>query len=314
MIDKNSKIFLAGHNGFVGKNLLKDLRNKNYSNILTAERNKLNLLEQYAVSSFLKQHKPDYVIICAAKVGGILPNSQKPAEFFYENLQIQANLIHGAYLAGITNLIFLASSCIFPRNCQQPIKEEYLYSGQFEPTNYGYAVAKSAGVTMCKAYNEQYNVNYKSLNPCNLYGIGDNFTDSGHALAAILRKCHLAKVNRKSYITLWGTGVALREWLFVKDFADIIEKIMSRNDITESFINVGVGKEISILDLTKLIQKIIGYECEIKFDNSVPDGMLRKTLDLSIIEQHQIKAQTKLEEGIKQTYQWFLDNIAEEFN
>ena len=310
MIDKKFKIYIAGHRGFVGNALFSDMKNKGYNNLITKTKSELNLLNQTAVLKFFEEEKPEYVILCAARVGGILPNSTRPAEFLYENLQIQANVIHSAYISGVKKLIFLGSSCIYPRNCPQPMKEEYLFTGDFEPTNYGYGVAKATGIKMCQAYRDQYGVNFISLNPSNLYGPGDNFDEkSSHALAAIIRKCHIAKINNHKEIPLWGSGSAFREWLFIEDLADIIEKILNRDDIKESLLNVGYGNDLNMLDLTKTILKVLDYDCSIKLDPSKPDGMPRKLLDSSKMQNYSLKANTNLEDGIRKTYEWFLKNV-----
>jgi len=309
MINKESKIYIAGHRGFVGNALLQNLQQKEYTNLLIRTRSELDLLNQADTLKFLQEQKPDCVVLCAAKVGGILPNSTKPAEFIYENLQIQNNIIHGSYLSGVKKLIFLASSCAFPRHAPQPMKEEYLFQGDFEPTNFGYGVAKAAGIKMCEAYNKQYNTNYISLNPSNLYGIGDNFDEkTSHAMASLIRKVHIAKSNNDDHIILWGTGTACREWLFIEDLADIIENFINRNDIKESLINTGYGKDLTMLDMAKTVMKALDYECEIKFDTSKPDGMPRKLVDSSIMHSYGIKAQTNLEDGIRKTYKWFIEN------
>ncbi len=309
MINQNSKIFIAGHRGFVGNALLKNLQQKNYQNLITKTRNELDLLDQKQVADFFKTEKPECVILCAAKVGGILPNSTKPAEFLYENLQIQNNVIHQAYLNGVKKLIFLASSCIYPRNSIQPMKEEYLFEGDFEPTNYGYAVAKAAGVKMCQAYNEQYKTNFISLNPSNLYGPGDEFDPSeSHVLAALLRKVHIAKTNNDKSLTIWGDGSAYREWLFIDDLAEIIAQVMQRDDIGESLLNIGSGEDLTILNLVKTILKALDYDCEIEFDTSKPNGMPRKLLDVSLMHKNGLRSTTKLDDGIKKTYEWFLKN------
>ncbi len=309
MINKNSRIFIAGHRGFVGNAILQNLEKKGFDNLITKTRNELDLLNQAAVQDFFAKEKPQYVILCAAKVGGILPNSTKPAEFLYENLQIQNNVIQSAYLSGVQKLIFLASSCIYPRNSTQPMKEEYLFEGDFEPTNYGYGVAKAAGVKMCQAYNQQYKTNFISLNPSNLYGPRDNFDPTeSHVLAALIRKVHLAKANNDSSLTIWGDGSAYREWLFIEDLAEIITQILERDDIKESLLNIGSGEDLTILNLVKTILKILDYQCEIKFDNSKPNGMPRKLLDVSKMHKYGLQSTTKLEGGIRKTYEWFLKN------
>jgi len=310
MLDKNSKIYIPGHKGFVGSRLLLNLQGNSFTKLITRSRKELDLFNQKAVTDFFEAEKPDCVILCAAKVGGILPNSTKPAEFLYENLQIQNNIIHQAYRTGVKKLIFLASSCVYPRNCPQPMKEEYLFQGDFEPTNYGYAVAKAAGIKMCQAYNEQYGTNFVAINPSNLYGPGDHFGEDAHALASIIRKAHIAKTNNDNTIPLWGTGIACREWLFVDDLADIIRQIMLSENISENFLNVGYGQDLNMLELTKTILKVVGHEARIELDSSKPDGMPRKLVDTSKMSKYNLKASTDLEEGIAKTYKWFLENAA----
>jgi len=308
MISKNSSIFIAGHKGFVGNAVLERLRFLGYKNIIIKNKTELNLLDQSEVNSFFTTTTIDYVILCAAKVGGIAANIKNPASFLYENLQIQNNVIHASYLTKVKKLIFLASSCIYPRNCLQPMKEEYLLQGDFEPTNYGYAMAKAAGVKMCQAYNEQYNANFLAINPSNLYGVGDNFDpETSHAMAALIRKVVTAKQNGDDSIILWGDGSAMREWLYIEDLAEIIVEILEKN-ISGNMINVGTGKDISMLDLINLIAKIVDYKGEVVLDPSKPNGMPRKVMQIDKMLNLGIKSKTDLVTGIRKTYDWYLRN------
>jgi len=306
MITKDSNIFIAGHKGFVGNALYQKLTHLGYKNLITRNRDELDLLDQKQVEEFFKNTAIDCVVLCAAKVGGIAANIKNPAQFLYENLQIQNNIIHNSYKNNISKLIFLASSCIYPRNCPQPMKEEYLFQGDFEPTNYGYAVAKASGVKMCQAYNEQYNTNYVAINPSNLYGVGDNFDPkTSHAMAALIKKVSDAKKSNAKEVILWGNGTAKREWLYIEDLAEIIVETLNI-DTQENMINIGTGKDISMLDLIQTIAKIIGYEGDIVLDESKPNGMPRKVMDISRMSQYSLKAKTKLEDGIKKTIIWYL--------
>ncbi len=300
-----TKIFIAGHKGFVGSALLKKMQTDYpQSQIITRNRAELDLLNQQAVFDFLKQKKPDLVVVAAAKVGGIMANMTHQADFLYQNLQIQNNLIHGSFLAGVNKLLFLGSSCIYPRNCSQPMKEEYLMTGDVEPTNYGYAVAKIAGLKMCQAYKEQYGCNFFGIQPTNLYGPGDSFDENhSHAMAGIMRKMHDAKVRGDKTYTLWGTGTAMREWLYIDDMIDAIMFILKKN-ITE-LVNIGVGQDISIIDLANKIAKIIDFKGNISLDTSKPDGMPKKLLDVSKMSSHGWFAKTDIEKGIINTYNWF---------
>ena len=309
MIQLNSKIYIAGHRGFIGSTILSYLLQLGYTNLLVRTKAELDLLDQKAVHDFLQHEKPEYVILCAAKVGGILVNSQYQAEFLYQNLQIQTNVIHNSYLVGVKKLIFLASSCIYPTQCPQPMKEEYLYTGQFESTNYGYAVAKAAGVTMCRAYNEQYDTNYITVFPSNLYGPNDNFDlISSHALPALMRKIHEAKINNTGYINIWGSGKPMREWTYSVDIARIVERILVSADINKSILNIGTGTDISMVDLAKTIMDVVGYQCEIRLDSSKPDGMMRKVMDVSGARNLGLEVKTNLRDGLKMTYDWFVSN------
>jgi len=308
MMEKNAKIYVAGHRGLVGSAIVRALKAQGYENIITRTHKELDLIDQKAVAEFFQKEKPDYVFQAAAKVGGILANSRYKAEFIYQNLQIQNNIIHNSYLNGVKKLLFLGSSCIYPKLCPQPIKEEYLLSGYLEETNDAYAIAKITGLMMCRSYNAQYGTNYISAMPTNLYGINDNFNpETSHVLPALIRKFHEAKVNKSPTVTVWGTGKVLREFLFVDDLADALVFMM--NNYTDNIhANVGTGEDISIAQLADIVKKVIGYEGEIVYDSSKPDGTPRKLLDMSKLHGMGWKAKTSLEEGIKKTYQWVLDN------
>ena len=273
MLSKKLKIFVAGHRGMVGSSICKKLKQNGYSNLLTSDKNKLNLLNQTNVYKYLKKKKPDLVIIAAAKVGGIIANYKYKDKFLYENLQIQNNLIHGSYLANIKNLIFLGSSCVYPRNCKQPMKEEYLLSGKLEETNDAYAIAKIAGIHMCANYSKSYKLNYKSLMPPNMYGPGDNYnSQNSHFFPALIKKITIAKRKNKKHIVLWGTGNAKRELMFVEDFADALIYFMDKR-VKEPFLNIGTGKSYSIQWFAKFLMKKIGVKLKIKYDKKKPDGM-----------------------------------------
>ncbi len=308
MLSKKTKIFLAGHKGMVGSSILKKLRENGYSNLLLADKNKLNLLDQRKVYDYLKKKKPKLVIIAAAKVGGILANSNFKEKFLYENLQIKNNLIHGSYLAKVKNLIFLGSSCIYPRNCKQPMNEKYLLSGKLEETNDAYAIAKIAGIYMCKNYSKTYNLNYKCLMPPNMYGPGDNYNlRNSHFFSALLRKIHIAKTKNKKKIVLWGSGNAKRELMFVDDFADSVIFFMSKK-IKEPFLNIGTGKSYSIKWFAEFLMKKIGVKLKIKYDKSKPDGMPKKCLDISLARKYGWRSSVNFDEGFYITYKDFQKN------
>jgi GDP-L-fucose synthase len=300
------KIFLAGHNGLVGSAILRNLKKKNKYSILTIERKNLDLLDQKKVFYFLKKHKPNAVIIAAAKVGGILANQNYGGEFIYENLQIQNNLIHGSFSNGIKNLIFLGSSCIYPKNCKQPIKESYLLSGKLEETNEPYAVAKIAGVKMCEAYNKQFGTNYKCLMPTNTYGPNDNYNlSNSHFFPALIHKAHLCKIKKKKYIKIWGSGKPLRELIYVDDLADAC--IYFLNKKTEhTLINIGSGKDYSVKYYASFVLKKLNLEIPIKFDRSKPDGVKRKLLDITLAKKYGWKPKVSLSDGFDKTYLEFL--------
>ena len=308
MLSKKTKIFLAGHKGMVGSSILKKLKKSGYKNILLADKKKLNLLNQSKVYKYLKKNKPKLVIIAAAKVGGILANSKYKDKFLFENLQIQNNLIHGSYLAKVKNLIFLGSSCIYPRNCKQPMKEKYLLSGKLEETNDAYAIAKIAGIYMCANYSKNYDLNYKSLMPPNMYGPGDNYNlQNSHFFSALINKITIAKKKNKKHITLWGTGNAKRELMFVDDFADALIFFINKR-IKEPFLNIGTGRSMKIKSYAKLLMKKIGIKLKIKFDKSKPDGMPKKCLDISLARKYGWKPKSNFDKGFNITYTDFQNN------
>ncbi len=304
--DKHSKVYIAGHKGLVGSAIYRKLKAEGYQNIITRTSRELDLRNQEAVATFFAQEKPEYVFLVAAKVGGILANNTFPADFIYDNLMIQCNIIHQAYLNGVKKLLFLGSSCIYPKFAPQPIREEYLLTGELEPTNEPYAIAKIAGIKMCQSYNRQYNTNFIAVMPTNLYGPGDNFDlETSHVLPALIRKFHEAKVNNRRYVELWGTGTPRREFLFVDDLADACVFLMKTYNSSD-IINIGTGEDLTIAELADLVSKIVDYKGEIKWDNTKPDGTPRKLLDVSKINALGWKAKTGLEEGIRLIYNWYI--------
>jgi len=308
-MDKTAKIFVAGHRGMVGSAIMRELQNQGYENIITKTRLELDLIDQKAVRDFFVQEKPEYVFLSAAKVGGIEANRTQQGAFTYENLQIQNNIIHNSYLNDVKRLVFLGSSCIYPRMAPQPIKEEYLLTGALEPTNYGYAIAKIAGVKMCEAYRDQYGCDFIALMPTNLYGINDNFDLNGsHVLPALLRKFHEAKIAKKPVVEVWGSGTPMREFLYVDDLAKACVFAMNNKKVA-GLTNIGTGADVTIAELAKLIKKIIGYNGEIKFDATKPDGTPRKCMDVSKINALGWRAEISLEEGIAKVYQWYLESV-----
>jgi GDP-L-fucose synthase len=313
-MQKNSKIFVAGGSGMVGSAILRQLKKDGYQNIIIKTRAELDLLDQKAVNDFFKQEKPEYVFLAAAKVGGIEANNSNPAEFIYENLQIQSNIIHNAYLQSVRRLLFLGSSCIYPNLAPQPLKEEYLLSGALEKTNQSYAVAKIAGIKMCEAYQKQYGCDFVPVMPTNLYGINDNFDlATSHVLPALLRKFHEAKINEAPQVEVWGTGNPRREFLFVDDLAEACVFTMNNKNIT-ALINIGTGSDLTIKELAEIIKKIIGYKGEIKFNTKKPDGTPRKVLDVSKINHYGWKAKTELEAGIAMVDEWYTKSSYCKFN
>ena len=313
----DEKIYVAGHLGMVGSAIVTKLSQKGFLNIDVRTRAELDLSNQKDVHNFLKEESPDYVVIAAAKVGGIHANNHYPAEFIYQNLMIETNLIHGSYLAGVNNLLFLGSSCIYPKESIQPIQEEYLLNGILEPTNEPYAISKIAGIKLCESYNRQYGTDYRSVMPTNLYGPNDNFhSENSHVIPALIRRFHEAKVNNDPYVEVWGSGNQLRDFLHVDDMADASTYIMTLDNkiLYEiispmlSHINVGSGEEITIKDISYIIKDIVEYSGEIVFNMKMPDGTYRKLLDISKIKSLGWKPEISLQDGLRETYSWFLDN------
>jgi GDP-L-fucose synthase len=308
-LKKTTKIYIAGHRGMVGSAVWRALDKRGYTNLLGKTSTELDLRNQQAVTDFYKNEQPEIVIDAAAKVGGILANNDFPYQFLMENMQIQNNLIDSAHKLGIEKFIFLGSSCIYPKFAPQPLIEEYLLTDSLEPTNQWYAIAKITGVKACQAIRKQYNKDYVSLMPTNLYGFFDNFDlQSSHVLPAMLRKFHEAKINKHSDVTLWGSGTPMREFLFVDDMAEAVVYALE-NNLPEYLYNIGTGKDISIKELAETIQRVIGHQGNILWDESKPDGTPRKLMDVSKINEIGWKYSTELEDGIKKTYQWLLDNI-----
>ena len=308
MINKNSKIYVAGHNGLIGSAILRKLKDKGYTNIIYRSKKQLDLKSQAKVLNFLKKQKPNFIFIAAAKVGGIYANNKYKAEFIFDNLSIQSNLIHSAYLTGIKNLIFLGSSCVYPRNCKQPIKESYLLTGELEKTNDAYAIAKIAGIKMCESYNYQYKTNYKCLMPTNTFGPNDNYDSlNSHFFAALIRKSHQLKLNNKNELKLWGNGKAKREVIYVDDIADACIYFMKKK-IKETVVNIGTGNDYTIKEYAKkILSQIIPYKkILIKYDLRKPNGTPRKVLDVSLAKKYGWCSNTKLNEAILKTYHNFL--------
>ncbi len=308
MIDTNKKIYIAGHRGMVGSAIWRALEAKGYTNLIGKTSKELDLRNQTAVTEFYKTEKPEVVIDAAAKVGGILANSEYPYQFLMENMQIQNNLIDGAHQNGVEKFIFLGSSCIYPKLAPQPLKEDYLLTAPLEPTNEWYAVAKIAGVKACEAINKQFGKDFVSLMPTNLYGTNDNFDlKSSHVLPAMIRKFHEAKLNNNSPVELWGSGTPMREFLFVDDMADAVVYAFE-NKLPDNLYNIGTGEDLTIKALAELIQKTVGHTGEIKWDATKPDGTPRKLMDVSKMASAGWEATVTLEEGIKNVYHWFLEN------
>lgn len=307
---KNDKIYLAGHRGLVGSAIARALQRQGYTDLVTRSHAELDLIDQAAVREFFAQQRPRYVFLAAARVGGIHANNTYRADFIYSNLMVQANVIDAAYRNGVERLVFLGSSCIYPRDCPQPMREQHLLSGPLEHTNEPYAIAKIAGVKMCEAYNSQYGTDFVSVMPTNLYGIQDNFDlETSHVLPALMRKVHEAKVGRAKSVTVWGSGAPRREFLFVDDLADACVFVMQKAGATE-MLNIGSGYEVSIRELAEIMCEVVGFEGELEFDRTRPDGTPRKLLDSARLHALGWRAQTPLREGLKLTYQWFLEHVA----
>ena len=298
----DSRIFVAGHNGMVGSAIIRKLEQLGYTNIITMQRSKLNLLDQSEVDNFFRKIGPEYVFLAAAKVGGIKANRDLKADFIYENIMIQTNIIKSSYSYDVKKLLFLGSSCIYPKFCEQPIKEEYLMTGKLESTNDAYAIAKIAGIKMCQSYNEQYGTNFISAMPTNLYGPNDNYDlNNSHVLPAMIRKFHEAKLEGKDSVEIWGTGTPKREFLYVDDLADACVFLMNNYSGSE-IVNIGTGQDVTIAELAVGISKVVGYEGGIHFNTKMPDGTPRKLLDVSRLEKIGWKFSTSLKEGIEKTY------------
>lgn len=309
-MEKNSKIYIAGHRGMVGSAIYRKLENEGFTNIISRRSAELDLRNQQQVADFFASEKPDYVFLAAAKVGGIIANNTYRADFLYDNLQIQNNVIHSSYVNGVKKLMFLGSSCIYPKMAPQPLKEEYLLTGLLEETNEPYAIAKIAGIKMCDAYRAQYGCNYISVMPTNLYGYNDNYhPQNSHVLPALIRKFHEAKQQNAKDVTIWGTGTPKREFLFADDLADACYYLMQNYD-EGGLVNVGTGEDLSIKDLALLVKNIVGYDGEINFDTSKPDGTPRKLMDVSKLHSKGWKHTINLQTGIKLAYNDFLKKYA----
>jgi len=316
ILTSHARIYVAGHRGLVGSALMRKLQAQGFTNLITRTHSELDLTDQRAVHDFFAAHKPEYVFLAAAKVGGILANNNYPAEFIHQNLAIQTNIIHEAWRAGVKRLLFLGSSCIYPRDCPQPMKEDYLLTGPLESTNRPYAVAKIAGIEMCWAYNRQYDTRYLAVMPTNLYGPGDNFDlRNSHVLPALIRKMHEAKQAKDPTVTVWGTGQPRREFLHSDDMADACVYLMTLPEEqytslltphTAPLINIGCGEDITIHDLAQLVKEVVGYQGELVFDTSKPDGTPRKLLDVSRLSALGWRPRLGLKEGISDAYRWYL--------
>tara|TARA_B100001123_G_C15321324_1_gene1027996 strand:- start:1137 stop:2081 length:945 start_codon:yes stop_codon:yes gene_type:complete len=307
-LNKKSRIFLAGHNGMVGSAILRYFKKQKYKNILIRNKKELNLLDQTKTQQYLKKIKPDFVIIAAARVGGILANQEYKANFIYENLMIQTNLIHAAYLTGVKKLIFLGSSCIYPKHSKQPIKEEYLLSGKLEPTNDAYAIAKIAGLKMCQSYNKQYKLNYICLMPTNLYGPNDNYDEKkSHFFPALIKKIFTAKIKNQKYLKVWGNGKPKRELMYVDDLAYACEFFLKKNT-KDALVNIGTGQEKTIEEFCYFIMKKLNCKLNIQFDRSKPNGTPRKILDCKLAHRYGWKHKISLDKGFDFTFQNFLEN------
>ena len=308
----HSKIYLAGHRGMAGSAIHRNLEARGYTNLITRTHSELDLTNQRAVNDVFEAERPGYVFLAAAKVGGILANSTYPAEFIFENIMIEANVIHAAYTYDVKKLLFLGSSCIFHRLAQQPLKEEYLLTGELEVTNEAYSVAKIAGIRMCKHYNQQYGTNFISVMPTNLFGPGDNYDlETSHVMAALIRKFHKAKIGNEPQVVMWGTGAPRREFMHVDDMADACVYLMENYDASDigEFVNIGVGEDLTIRELAELIGKIVGYGGEIVYDTTKPDGTPQKLLDVSKLHGLGWEAKISLRDGIKQAYEWYVGHL-----
>lgn len=312
MIDNNAKIYVAGHAGLVGSALVRELKKNGYHEIITKTREELDLTNQQQVQDFFEKEKPEYVFLAAAKVGGILANDKYSADFIRDNLIIETNIIDSAYKNGVKKLLFLGSACVYPKVTPQPIKEEYLLTGELESTNKAYALAKIAGIVMCQSYHKQYRANFISVMPTNLYGEGDNFDlQNSHVIPAMIRKFHEAKESGVDKVVLWGSGSPTREFLYVDDLASACLFLMNNYNDSE-IINIGVGKDLSILDLAKLVKEAVGYKGEIVWDTSRPDGTPKRLLDVSKIKALGWNPEISLTDGLQKTYKWYKENLSHE--
>ncbi|WP_242269630.1 GDP-L-fucose synthase [Bacillus cereus group sp. BfR-BA-01408] len=310
-MDKSSKIYIAGHRGLVGSAILRKLETQGYTNLVYKTSKELDLRDPRQVEEFFQAEKIEYVFLAAAKVGGIVANNQYPADFIRDNLMIQTNVIDSAYRSGVEKLLFLGSTCIYPKLAPQPLKEEYLLTGELEPTNEPYALAKIAGIKMCESYNRQYGTKYISAMPTNLYGENDNFDlHTSHVLPALIRKFHEAKENNDEFVEVWGTGTPLREFLYSDDLADACVYLMNNYEGNE-IVNIGVGEDLSIKELAEKVKATVGFTGELRFDTSKPDGTPRKLVDVTKINALGWKATTSLDEGLKKAYDWFLQTEKE---
>ena len=306
-MNKQAKIYIAGHRGMVGSAIVRCLSAAGYSNVLTRTHADLDLTDQGSVTQFLMQEKPDYIFLAAAKVGGIQANNTQRAEFIYQNLMMEANIVHAAWQAGVQRLLFLGSSCIYPRDCPQPIKEEYLLTGPLEPTNEPYAIAKIAGIKLCENYNRQYGTQYVSAMPTNLYGPNDNYDlNNSHVLPALIRKAHEAKLRHDTELLVWGSGKPMREFLYVDDMAEACVFLMEHENICDGVFNVGTGQDVTIRELATTVMDVVGFKGDIAFDASKPDGTPRKLLNVDRMHNLGWRAKTSLRDGIAQAYADFL--------
>ena len=314
----DDKIYVAGHNGLVGSSIIRMLLSNGYSNLLTKSHIELDLVNQSDVNDFFSENKPDHVILSAAKVGGIFANNTYPADFIYQNMMIESNVVYSSYVNKVKKLVFLGSSCIYPREVNQPMREEALLSGRLEPTNEPYAVAKIAGIKLCESFNRQFNTDYRSLMPTNLYGVNDSFnSDNSHVIPALISRMHNAKINDNPEIVVWGTGRPMREFMYVDDLSEAIIFIlkMSKNSFqkkinhTLSHLNVGTGIEISISELAYIIKKVVGFKGKVIFDTTKLDGSPRKLIDAKKLSNMGWRPQTNLEDGLLRTYEWYLNNL-----
>lgn len=310
LLDLTSKIYVAGHGGMVGSAILRRLQAGGYSNLVTRSHAQLDLLSQAATAEFMQRERPDYIFLAAAKVGGIHANNTYRADFIYQNLMVQANVINSASEAGVNRMLFLGSSCIYPRECEQPIREEYMLSGPLEPTNEPYAIAKIAGIKLCESYNRQYGTEYVSVMPTNLYGPNDNYDlENSHVLPALIRKAHEAKLRGDGKLVVWGTGAPKREFLYVDDMADACVFLME-NGVSEGLFNVGTGTDVTIRELAETVMDVVGFRGEIVFDAGKPDGTPRKLLNVERMSAIGWKAQTDLRDGIARAYADFMTTAA----